>query len=100
MFSFLAAIFGAVWIQEHKTEVIVALAVIVALVVFLIVRRKRKQAAYLALPVIYIGNKATKTYHCPDCRMVSGIAPANRVGFRLRGEPERFGFTRCGSCKP
>ena len=89
-----------VWISEHKTLFFAGLAIFLILIISLILRRRRKRAAYLALPVIYIGNRSTKTYHTPGCRMLSNISPANLVAFRIKGEPERMGYSRCGNCKP
>jgi hypothetical protein len=50
-----------------------------------------------ALPA-YIGNKATKTVHYPDCRYVSQISEKNVLRFSSFSEAE--GFKACSICNP
>ena len=100
MFSFLATIIGIGFISEHLTEFIIGIALFVALIVYLVVRKRKRQAAYYALPVIFIGNKETRTYHSPSCMMLKKANPANLVNFRSSNEPVQYGYKRCNICKP
>ena len=100
MFSFLAAIFSLVWIQEHLALFLTILGALIALVVILVVRRRKRRQAYLALPVQFIGNKATRTYHAEGCPQLARILPGNRIAFRLPQETARMGYSPCGTCRP
>lgn len=100
MFSFFASVFTLVWIQEHLALVIGILAALIILIVLLVIRSRRRRRAYLALPVIFIGNKATRTYHDPSCPQLRRALTANLVNLRLPKEAARFRFTPCGSCHP
>lgn len=100
MFSFIATIFGAVWISEHWKELVIGLAVLCVLLVILNERKKRRRAEYLALPVLYIGNSTTRTVHRTNCQKISNLSPQNTVAFRSVEEVRRSGYTPCGHCKP
>lgn len=100
MFSFFATIFSLVWIQQHLPLVIGIVAAIFVLFVFLIRRHRKRIRAYLALPIMFIGNKATRIYHCADCPQLARSIPQNRVFFRLRQESERLGYSPCQICHP
>lgn len=49
MFSSLAAIFSLMWIQEHLALFLTILGALIALVILLVVRRRKCRQAYLAL---------------------------------------------------
>lgn len=100
MFSFFATLFSAVWIAEHWQLVVAVLAALILLAVILHRRKKARIAAYMALPVIYVGNKATRTFHRPGCSKLSSLAPLNTVHFRTVEEVQRFGYSPCNICKP
>ena len=100
MFGFLAAIFSLVWIQEHLALFLTILGALIALVVLLVRHRRKRRQAYLALPVQFIGNKATKTYHAAGCPQLARILPGTRIAFRLPQETARMGYSPCGSCRP
>lgn len=96
MFTFFAAVVSLVWIQQHLALVIGILAAIIILIIYFVHRRR----AYLALPVLFIGNKATKTFHCLDCPQLARVIPQNKVAFRLPAETARMGYHPCGTCSP
>lgn len=100
MFSFFASVFTLVWIQEHLALVIGILAALIILIVLLVIRSRKRRRAYLALPVIFIGNKASMTYHCADCPQLARALQVNLVGLRLPKEAARYGFKPCGTCNP
>ena len=100
MFSFIATIISAVWIKQHLVEVLIGLAVLILLIVLLVRRQRKRRAAYLALPVQFIGNRATKTYHAAGCPQMAKIIPENRIAFRLPAETVRLGYRPCGTCSP
>ena len=100
MFSFIATIISAVWIKQHLVEVLIGLAVLILLIILLVRRSRKRRAAYLALPVQFIGNKSTKIYHAAGCPQLSKIIPENRIAFRLPDETARMGYRPCGSCSP
>ncbi len=98
MIAFLGTILGVKFVVEHQTEIIIALVALALLIIFLIVRHRKRRAAYLALPVLYVGNRSTRTYHLPSCQNVKNAKTANLVYFRLQDEPARYGFKPCGNC--
>ena len=100
MFSFIATIFGGIWISEHWKELLIGLGVLIAVIVMIHGRNKRRRAAYQALPVLYIGNSVTRTVHRTDCPKISNLSPQNAVAFRSVEEVRRSGYTPCGYCKP
>jgi len=100
MFTFFATIFSAIWIQEHWKEVVVGLIVLVALISIIRIRKKRQREAYLALPVLYIGNRSTRVFHTLSCPKIENLAPENSVPFRSRLEIQRMGYKPCSHCKP
>ena len=100
MGTLIASIFGAVWIQEHWQEVLIGLAVLIVFIIYMCAKRKKRQAAYLALPVLYIGNKSTRTVHRLNCPKISNLSQQNTVAFRSVEEVQRSGYTPCGHCKP
>ena len=98
MFTFLASINITLLIMDHPVEVAVGVAVFIALIVFLVIRHRKKRAAYLALPVLYIGNKASKVYHIPSCNQIQNIGLMNVVQFRSSNEVIRAGYRPCNHC--
>lgn len=100
MLGFFAAVFSAVWIQEHLPLMLLIVAGVVVLCAALLHRSRARRQAYLALPVQFIGNKATKTFHAGDCPQLSKTIPENRIAFRLPEETARLGYCPCGVCKP
>ena len=100
MFSFFAALFSIAWIMEHWLIVVGVIVVVIALIVFFIHRKKKRLAAYYALPVVFVGNKATRVYHYPSCAKVSNLARANAVYFRSAAEVDRAGYKPCSICNP
>ena len=96
MLSFIATVVYIHWITQNWPVLL-----IVFLVIFgLIIHHKNKRREYLALPVYFIGNKATKIYHKPDCPHLQKTVLANRIAFRLPAETARLGYRPCGDCKP
>jgi len=49
-------------------------------------------------PGAYIGNRNSKKFHLPSCRVLP--APHNQVPFKSRGEAVRAGYVPCGNCNP
>ena len=82
------------------SPLLIGAAIVFLLAVIIGVRSKKKRAAYLALPVIYIGNKQTRTYHRTSCRTLSDSNKSNLVAFRHPQEPIKAGYKPCGTCKP
>lgn len=52
--------------------------------------------AEAAAPMVYIGNKNSKTFHSPDCSSLP--AEKNRVAFETYEDAVAAGFKPCGSC--
>lgn len=100
MFSFIAAVVSVVWIQEHLALVLAILAALIALIVFLAIRRRKRRQAYLALPVLFIGNRSTRTYHASGCPQLARISQVNLVAIRTRQDVARGRFSPCGTCCP
>lgn len=100
MFSFLAMIFSAAWIGKHLSEILIGLAAFLLLAILMVRSRRKRRAAYLALPVQFIGNKSTKTFHAAGCPQLAKILPENRIAFRLPTETARLGYRPCGVCSP
>ncbi len=98
MFTLISYVALFIWIKEHP---IIAAAILVGIILLIAVpihRRRARQRAYLALPVRFIGNNATKTFHYPHCSQLDKIAPGNKVAFRLPNETA--GYKPCGICNP
>lgn len=100
MFSFIAYVVGAVFVARNWPYVVAALVAIIAFLMYRHRKKKKQLEAYLALPVIYVGNKSTHTFHRPGCSKLSSLAPANTVYFRVVEENRRYGYTPCNICKP
>lgn len=98
MLSFIAAIFGAVWIQQHWQELLIGLGALIFLIAVLRARRKRQREAYLAMPVLFIGNKSTRVFHTCGCPKISNLSLENTVAFRTTNEVQRSGYKACGHC--
>lgn len=98
--NFIFSLVAITWIVEHIKEVLIGLAVLILLIILLAVHHRKRRRAYLALPVMLIGNRSTKVYHDPYCRKLSGANPANLVGFRLEREVARSGYSPCAICHP
>ena len=60
--------------------------------------KNKKYRKYLALPVLWVGDKASKVYHRNECELAEKIIPENRVVFR-RAE-ELTGYHKCPYCNP
>lgn len=94
MFNFIALFAGFIWIQQHPALTAAIAIGIIAFIAWLIRRRK----AYLALPIIFLGNKTTRTYHTRSCTQLKQISPLNLVAFR---QPKELrGYKPCSLCKP
>ena len=91
--------FTYLW-DKYKTIIVAVFCLIVFLIVRAVVKNKQRRAAYLALPVISIGNASTKTYHCPSCRQIENANRNNLIAFRHPSEPVRAGYKPCNICKP
>lgn len=46
----------------------------------------------------FVGNKESKVFHLPTCRLVAKIKPENKVWFANRDEARKAGFTPCKIC--
>ena len=93
---------GAVigFLRDNLPWLIGGLVVIIGLVIILAVRRKKAREAYLAMPVLWIGNAGTKVVHSVACNQVANIARENRVAFRTAAEVQQAGYKRCNICNP
>ena len=100
MFSFIVTVISLVWIQEHIALVLAIFAVLIALIVFRVVRSRKRRQAYLALPVLFIGNRSARTYHASGCPQLARINQANLVAIRTRQDVTRGRFSPCGTCRP
>lgn len=100
MFSFIATVISLAWIREHLVLVLAVLAVLIALIVFLVIRSRKRRRAYLALPVLFIGNRSTRTYHASGCPQLARINRANLVAIRTQQDVARGRFSPCGTCRP
>ena len=98
MFSFFATILSVTWLLNHLTEILIFCAALVALIIYIAVRNRKRRAAYLALPIIYIGNRETRTYHNTYCHTLKNASKANLVYFRTKDEVSRSGYKPCGTC--
>lgn len=94
----IGALFG--FLRDNWPRLIGGIVVIVGLVIFLAVRRKKAREAYLAMPVLWIGNAGTKVVHSVACNQVANIARENRVAFRTAAEVQQAGYKRCNICNP
>ena len=100
MFTFIATIFSAKFLIENWKIILAVVVGLIIVIVLIVKNNKKKRAAYLALPVIAVGNKTTCTYHRCDCSAVKGANPLNLVAFRYQEEIRRSGYKPCGICKP
>lgn len=98
MFSFIATILSLKFISEHLAEFCIGLVVFIGLIIFLVARSRKRRAAYLALPIIYVGNKSTRTYHLQSCTTLKNVNPNNLVAFRTSQEVARSGYKPCAKC--
>ena len=51
-------------------------------------------------PILYIGNKSSKTYHKKTCQTLSSFGEGNMIGFHSEEEARRAGYRPCNICKP
>lgn len=79
--------------KEYWPYIAGGAALVILLIVFLSVRASKK-------PILYIGNKATKTYHVRSCRTLSNVGQNNIIGFSTAEEAQRKGYKPCNICKP
>lgn len=68
-----------------------------ALLLLLIVIGKKQSAKR---PIVYIGNRGTKTYHKKSCQTLESIGSGNMIGFHSSEEARRAGYRPCNICKP
>ena len=100
MLSFLATIFSIKFLVENWQVVLAVLVALIIIIIMISRSRKKKRAAYLALPVLYYGNRSTCTYHTTRCSKLEDVNPVNLVAFRHPDEVKRAGYKPCGICKP
>ena len=98
--NFIFSLVAVVWIIEHIWLVLGIIAALIVLIIVWAVIQKKHRRAYLALPVLLIGNKSTKIYHDPYCRKLSNAKASNLVGFRMEREVTRSGYSPCAICRP
>ena len=98
--NFIFSFITVAWIIRHIWLLLGILAALTLIIVLLLIHHKKRRRSYLALPVLLIGNKATKVYHDLYCAMLSGANRANLVGFRLEKEVARSGYAPCSVCHP
>ena len=67
------------------------------LVFILIFIAKKKEAKK---PIVYLGNRSTKTYHLRTCPTLSKIGEGHLVGFHSAEEAQKQGYRRCNTCQP
>ena len=53
-----------------------------------------------AVTAVYIGNRNSMKFHCPDCPSVADMAEHNKVPLASREEAIALGYKPCGNCKP
>lgn len=46
----------------------------------------------------FVGNRASKVFHRPTCRLVLKIKPENTVWYANREEARKAGYTPCKIC--
>ena len=96
-----AAAGTAIKFLKDNWIIVAAVTAVLLILVIVFARKKAKErAAYLAQPVIYVGNSGTKTFHCLSCRQANGITDRNKVAFRSREEATSSGYSPCGICRP
>lgn len=88
------------FLQDHWPIIAAVGGVLILALIILAMKRKKARKVYSSLPIVYVGNSSTKTYHLHTCRQALEIAPANKVGFRSREEAVRNGYKPCGACRP
>lgn len=98
--NFIFSLVAVVWVVEHIWLMLGILAALILLAVLLMLWLKKRRRAYLALPVLLIGNKSTRVYHDLYCPKLSRANPNNLVGFRLQWEVSRSGYSPCAICRP
>lgn len=49
---------------------------------------------------LFIGNRNSRRYHCPECSSIKEMKPANRVELFDMVEVDLGGYTPCGKCHP
>ena len=98
MFSAIASVVAIKWIIEHWIISAAVFVIIVALVVMAGKKRRQRRAAYMALPVLYIGNRDTCVYHSTSCRTLEKANRSNLIAFRTIDEVKRSGYKPCGTC--
>jgi methylphosphotriester-DNA--protein-cysteine methyltransferase len=50
--------------------------------------------------VAFVGNKDSKVYHKPDCRLVAKMKSENVVNFATKDDAEKGGYKACSICLP
>lgn len=100
MFTFFATIFSVKLLAENWKMIALILLVLLVFIVVLAWRRKKRRAAYLALPVIGIGNRSTHVYHRCDCPKIQSAGPLNLISFRHPNEIAKSGYQPCKYCNP
>ena len=98
MFSAIATFAGVKWIIDHWMISAAVFVLIIVLVVLARRRRKQRIAAYMALPVLFVGNRETCVYHSTTCRTLEKENRRNLVAFRTLDEVKRSGYKPCGTC--
>lgn len=53
-----------------------------------------------AVTAVYIGNRNSMKFHCPDCPSVADMAEHNKVPLASREDAIALGYKPCGNCKP
>lgn len=84
---------GFNWLKDYWPYFLGA----VVLLFLLIVIGKKKEAKK---PIVYLGNRSTKTYHLRTCPTLSKIGEGHMIGFHSAEEAQKQGYRRCNICQP
>jgi hypothetical protein len=100
---------GFVWIRWDSKAILgtlpdrfmrIALSIVFALSVFTWAAQAPAVKVTTPAPAAtgFVGNKESKVFHLPTCKLVIKIKPGNRVTFGNRQEATTAGYTPCKIC--
>lgn len=94
--SFMAFLFFAFLFVKLKDywPYVLGAAVLVFILIFIAKKKEAKK------PIVYLGNRSTKTYHLRTCPTLSKIGEGHLVGFHSAEEAQKQGYRRCNTCQP
>jgi micrococcal nuclease len=61
---------------------------------------KKADAKPAPVAAALVGNKDSKVFHRPECKIGAKMNAGNKVSFSTRAEAVKAGYKPCGVCKP